>query len=101
MTDLDQLRTLRTPPRRAPVMHVPVTCAIAYRVNHDFSVARRSRLWRWPVSCDPSWVRDPIGLVPACHGARRSQAWPATLLAALIDHPWQVDITCTSSYFFA
>ncbi len=99
MTDLDQLRTSFARLLVALLwMHVPVTCAIAYRVNHDFSVGPPLAALALASLATLSWVRDPIGLATRLVTGAALTGMAATLLAALIDHPWQVDM---HMYFFA
>ncbi len=99
MTDLDQLRTSFA--RLLVVLlwiHVPVTGAIAYYANNDFSAGPPLAALALASLATVSWMRDPIGLATRLVTGAALTGMAATMLTALIDHPWQVDM---HMYFFA
>ncbi|MCJ2024350.1 methyl-accepting chemotaxis protein, partial [Methylobacterium sp. J-067] len=99
MTDLDHLRTSFA--RLLIVllwMHVPVTAAIAAFADHGFSAGPPLAALALAGLATLSWLRDPIGPATRLVTGAALTGMAATLLYALVGHPWQVDL---HMYFFA
>ena len=99
MTDLDQLRTAFA--RLLIVLlwlHVPFTAAIVFFADHDFSAGPPVAAVALAGLATLSWRRDPIGPATRLVTGAALTGMAATMLYALVGHPWQLDL---HMYFFA